>query len=131
MRGKGIEDSRYRFIDDVAIYPRQWTEMLKIAGEVRYLAPTLATGNRVETVKLEQDGEAIHFIELKCEGVHTLIAVNATPELVLTEWHFGQPVQPSVLFEDCRTQGEVRSFTDLFRPLEVHIYQWSGTGDGD
>ena len=119
------------YIDDVAIYPRQWTEMLKIAGEVRYLAPTLATGSRVETVKLEQDGEAIHFIELKCEGVHTLIAVNATPELVLTEWHFGQPVQPSVLFEDCRAQGEVRSFTDLFRPLEVHVYQWSGTGDGD
>jgi len=29
-----------------------------------------------------------------------------------------------VLFEDRVLPGEAQAFTDLFQPLEVHIYQW-------
>ena len=114
------------YSDDVAIYPRQWAEVLKIASEVRYLAPTLAAGTQVETVELEQDGVAIHFTELSFGGKHTLIAVNTEPELVLAKWQFNRSVQAEMLFEDRLMDGESRTFTDLFRPLEVHIYQWSG-----
>ena len=64
------------YTNDVAIYPRQWTEVLKLSGEIRYLAPTLAAGAAVRSVQLEQDGEAIHFTERLHDGVHTLIAVN-------------------------------------------------------
>ena len=113
-----------KYVDDVALYPRQWTEILKVASEVRYLAPTLAAGAVVETVKLIQDGTAVHFIERLHEGVHTLIAVNVEPELVLVEWEFDGPVQLEVLFEDRAPANAVKSFTDLFNPLEVHVYQW-------
>ena len=113
-----------RYVDDVTLYPRQWTEILKVASEVRYLAPTLAAGAVVETVKLVRDETAVHFIERLYEGVHTLIAVNVEPELVLVEWEFDGPVQLEVLFEDRAPANAVKSFTDLFKPLEVHVYQW-------
>ena len=66
----------------------------------------------------------MHFIERLHEGVHTLIAVNVEPELVLVEWEFDGPVQLEVLFEDRAPADAVKSFTDLFKPLEVHVYQW-------
>ena len=45
---------------------------------------------------------------------------------LVAHWRFDEPVQPMVLFEDRMLEGELRSFTDLFKPLEVHIYQWTG-----
>ncbi len=114
---------------DVAIYPRQWTEVLKVASEVRHLAPTLAAGTQVRCVQLEQEGDAIHFIERLHDGVHTLTAVNVEPALVLGTWRFDGPVQPKVLFEDRMAQSESREFIDLFLPLEVHVYQWTEAGD--
>lgn len=112
------------YVDDFAIYPRQWTEALKIASEIRHLTPVLAAGEQVHTVKLEQQGDAIHFIELKHEGTHTLIAVNVEQELKLAKWHFDTPVKPLVLFEDRAPTDSAQTLTDLFQPLEVHIYQW-------
>ncbi|MDE2890364.1 MAG: Ig-like domain-containing protein [Gemmatimonadota bacterium] len=117
------------YTDDVAIYPRQWTEVLKVASEVRHLAPILAAGTQVQGVRLEQEGDAIHFIERLHDGVHTLIAVNVEPALVLGTWRFDGPVQPRVLFEDRMAQSESREFIDLFLPLEVHVYQWADAGD--
>ena len=113
-----------KYVDDVALYPRPWTEILKVASEVCYLAPTLAAGAVVETVKLVQNETAAHFSGRLHEGVHTLIAVNVEPELVLVEWEFDGPVQLEVLFEDRAPANAVKSFTDLFKPLEVHVYQW-------
>ena len=117
------------YTNDVAIYPRQWTEVLKLSGEIRYLAPTLAAGPEAQTVRLEQEGEAIHFTERLHDGVHTLIAVNVEPELVLATWRFDRPVRPRVMFEDRVAGTESRAFTDLFRPLEVHVYQWPEARD--
>jgi len=120
--GPEIADTRYA--DDITIYPRQWTEALKIASEVRHLAPVLAAGTPATTARLEDAPAAIHFLELARQGVHTLIAVNVERERVLANWSFDQPVQPQVLFEDRVLPGEAQAFTDLFQPLEVHIYQW-------
>lgn len=120
--GGEIPDTPYT--NDVAIYPRQWTEVLKLSGEIRHLAPTLAAGAAVQSVQLEQEGEAIQFTERLHDGVHTLIAVNVTPELALGTWRFDRPVRPLAMFEDRAAGTESRSFTDLFQPLEVHVYQW-------
>jgi hypothetical protein len=120
--GPEIADTRYA--DDITIYPRQWTEALKIASEVRHLAPVLAAGKPATTARLEDAPTAIHFLEIARQGVHTLIAVNVERERVLANWSFDQPVQPQVLFEDRVLPGEAQAFTDLFQPLEVHIYQW-------
>ena len=55
--GGRIPDTPYT--NDVAIYPRQWTEVLKLSGEIRHLAPTLAAGAAVQSAQLDQEGEAI------------------------------------------------------------------------
>jgi hypothetical protein len=120
----GPEIAGTRYADDFTIYPRQWTEALKIASEVRHLAPVLAAGKPATTARLEDAPAAIHFLELTRQGVHTLIAVNVERERILANWRFDQPVQPQVLFEDRVLPGEAKVFTDLFQPLEVHIYQW-------
>ena len=112
------------YTDDIAIYPRPWTELLKTSSEIRHLAQVLAAGTQVHTVKLQHEADAIHFIELVYEGVHTLIAVNVLGELKLAKWDFGKSVQPLVLFEDRAPTEPGPTLTDLFRPLEVHIYQW-------
>jgi hypothetical protein len=112
------------FAADVAIYPRQWTEILEVASEVRLLAPTLASGTPTQTARLGQANEAIRFAELSRDGVHTLIAVNVEPEMTLVEWRFDRPVDLKMLFEDRAAAAQVDAFTDLFEPLEVHVYQW-------
>ena len=117
------------FANDVALYPRQWTEILKVASEVRFLAPTLAAGSTAYTARLGQSNEAIQFVELSEGGTHTLIAVNVEPEMVLAEWRFEQLVSLTVLFEDRVSAGRVQSFTDLFEPLQVHVYQWPAAQD--
>lgn len=125
--GGDIPDTE--FANDVALYPRQWTEILKVASEVRFLAPALAAGSTASTAQLGQSNEAIQFIELSQGGTHTLIAVNVEPEMVLAEWQFERPVALTVLFEDRVSAARVQSFTDLFEPLQVHVYQWPAAQD--
>ena len=120
----GSEIAGTDYIDDVAIYPRQWTELLKTASEIRHLTPTLAAGEEAATVKLVNDNPAIHYREWNHQGVHTLIAVNVERALSLARWSFESGVQPKVLFEDRQLAGPGTSMTDLFQPLEIHIYQW-------
>ena len=120
----GVEIPDTPYCDDVASYPRQWTEVLKIAREVRHLAPELSAGQPAHSVALKEDGEAIHYREISHEGVHTLIAVNTKRELVLAEWEFGQTLQPKVLFENRQLAQKATVMADIFKPLEVHVYQW-------
>ena len=68
-------------------------------------------------------------MELSAGSTHTLIAVNVEPEMVLAEWRFEQPVSLTVLFEDRESAVRVQSFTDLFEPLQVHVYQWPAAQD--
>lgn len=113
------------FVADVTLYPRQWTEMLTVATEVRYLAPTLAAGVPTNTAHLTKGASAVHFIELVHDDEHTLIAVNAEPKHVLATWEFQASVPLTMLFEDRASDGPVQTFSDLFEPLEVHVYRWS------
>ena len=65
--GVQIPDTQYSH--NVAIYPRQWTELLKTATEIRHLTPTLAAGAVDTTVTLENDNPAIHFRQWSHRGV--------------------------------------------------------------
>ena len=120
--GVAIPDTQY--ISDIAIHPRQWTEALKVAREVRHLAPILAAGRPIATVGLKQEVPGLHYRELVHEGVHTLIAVNAERELALAEWVFDSAAQPKVLFENRVLAQKSGAMADMFRSLEVHVYQW-------
>ncbi len=77
------------------------------------------------TAHLTKGTSAVHFIELVHDDEHTLIAVNAEPEHVLATWEFQASVPLTMLFEDRASDGPVQTFTDLFEPLEVHVYRWS------
>ena len=123
----GADIAGTEYFDDLAVQERQWTEALKIAREVRHLTPVLTAGQRAETVRLQEEAPAIHYRELVRDGVHTLIAVNVERDLVLGKWIFDTPSQPKVLFEDRVLSEKGSSITDLFEPLEVHIYQWKPT----
>ena len=120
----GVQIAGTEYIDEVTIQPRQWTEALKVAREVRHLAPVLATGQPVKTVRLEEDNPAIHYRELVLDGEHILIAVNVRPDLALAKWAFDGRVQPMVLFEDRVLSETTTKLTDHFGPLEVHVYRW-------
>lgn len=105
-------------------YPKPWNEALKIASEVRHLSPLLASGKPVQTARLEPENPAIHYLELRHKDVHILIAVNVRDVPVRTRWLFAKPSQPKVLFEDRILSEKTNAMTDMFKPLEVHIYQW-------
>ena len=120
----GAQITGTEYIDDIAIYPRQWTELLKTSSEIRYLTPTLAAGTPAATVELSNDNPAIHFREWSHQGVRTLIAVNVERTMSLANWSFRSAVQPKVLFENRQVAELSTSVTDLFQPLEVHVYQW-------
>ena len=117
-----IGDTGYS--DNVTIYPRQWTELLKTSSEIRYLSPVLAAGKPANTVRLTKANPAIHYRELVYNGEHTLIAVNVERKLALANWSFDTPVKPAVLFEDRLLPKKVKAMADMFKPLEVHIYRW-------
>lgn len=121
--GADIPDTEY--VDDFAIQPRQWTEALKTARQIRHLTPELTLGKAGSTARLRDETGAIHFREIVHKGVHTLIAVNVERDDVLACWSFENAVQPHVLFEDRLLAQPGREITDLFRPLEVHVYQWT------
>lgn len=112
------------YVDDIAIRPRQWTEVLKISREMRYLSPVLTLGTVVNTVQLKNAPPAIHFLELKHAGEHTLLAINVERELVLATWEFERPTEVRVLFENRQVEGAQMEVTDLFAPLDVHVYRW-------
>ena len=120
--GVGIPGTPY--VEDFAIRPRQWTEGLKIARELRHLARVIAAGEVAYTVRLRTGAPAVRYRQLSYDGLQTLIAVNITRENQLAEWVFESPSQPKVLFEDRALGGKSRAMADLHRPLEVHIYQW-------
>ena len=98
--------------------------MLKISREVRYLSPVLILGTVVNTVQLKNAPPAIHFLELKHVGEHTLLAINVERELVLATWEFERPTEVRVLFENRQVEGAQMEVTDLFAPLDVHVYRW-------
>ena len=50
--------------------------------------------------------------------------VNAERELALAEWVFDSAAQPKVLFENRVLAQKSGAMADMFRSLEVHVYQW-------
>ena len=107
-------------------HPKHWPAALKIATEMRHLAPVLAAGNDVRTVTMKQDSAwaSIYFREIEHKGTHTLIAVNMSAGRVAARWHFAGPTQAAVLFEDRAMSEKAGTVTDTFEPFEVHIYRW-------
>ena len=123
----GSYDAETKEYNTLVCYPEPWNEVLKIAAELRYLAPALASGKPVKTARLEPDNPQIHYREFRHGDVHTLIAVNVADKPILARWLFARPVQPLVLFEDRALSEKVSEMTDTFKPLDVHVYQWKLT----
>ncbi|MBL7133025.1 MAG: hypothetical protein ISS78_02915, partial [Phycisphaerae bacterium] len=106
--------------------PQHWRELLRMASEMRYLAPVLAIGDGAATASLTDEAvsASVKFREYVRGGEHTLIAVNMSGGRVGVTWGFQQPVRASVLFEDRIMVGSERTVADVFAPFAVHIYRW-------
>ena len=107
-------------------HPRHWPAAMRIAVEMRYLAPVLAAGKTVTTISMRQDSTSgsVYFREIEHEGTHTMIAVNMSAGQVACEWEFAQPTQAMALFEDRAMTERSRLMADLLKPFEVHVYRW-------
>ena len=107
-------------------YPDHWREALKMASEMRCLAPVLAAGkpSRTASLKLDSTWASIYFRELEHDGAHTLITVNMSGGPVEATWQFKTPTRAIVLFEDRAMVAPSRTMTDLFKAWEVHVYRW-------
>ena len=107
-------------------YPDHWRETLRMAREIRYLAPALAAGkpSRTASLKLDSTWGSVYFRELEHEGAHTLIAVNMSGGPVAATWEFRKPTRAIVLFEDRAMGTPSKTMTDLFKAWEVHVYRW-------
>ena len=107
-------------------YPDRWAEVLEIGTRMRYLAPALAAGRTVQSAGLKassHSGSVFHR-EVSHEGRHTLIAVNMSAGAVAVTWQFAKLAQAAALFEDRAMSRAAPAVCDLFKPWEVHLYQW-------
>ena len=121
--GPPIPDTRD--VNTILLYPKPWKALLELASELRHLSPVLASGTAVRTVRLEPDSPKIHYREWRLGDTHTVIAVNAERESVPARWVFARPCRPIVLFEDRALSEKAGIMTDVFGPLDVHVYQWT------
>ena len=106
--------------------PGYWRELLRLATEIRHLAPALAAGEPAVTMSLADDccAGSMYFREIQHDGTHTAIAVNMSAGRVLAKWIFDRPVRVAALFEDRVMATPSSAVNDVFEPFGVHIYCW-------
>ncbi|MBI3922792.1 MAG: hypothetical protein HY318_15335 [Armatimonadetes bacterium] len=106
--------------------PQHWKEALRLASELRYLAPALAAGKAARSVSLQSDSTSgsIFFREIEHGGTHSLIAVNMSAGDIAANWNYQKAARVTVLFEDRIMTTKSRTMNDSFSPFEVHVYQW-------
>ena len=107
-------------------HPAHWPEALRLATELRHLAPALAAGRHATAASLQPDtaSGSICFREIAHDGAHTLIAVNMSAGRVAARWQFWRPTRAAVLFEDRAMGKRSHEMCDLFEPFGVHVYTW-------
>ncbi|HEY3297583.1 MAG TPA: hypothetical protein VGK34_02920, partial [Armatimonadota bacterium] len=115
--------SRYQITD----YPEHWAYMKKLAGEVSSLSPVLMTptieGKLVSSIKKD----TLETMVKKVNGAWYVFAVNSSTapckaNLKLAGVKGGKL---EVLYEQRSVSAKNGTWTDNFKPLEVHIYKLS------
>jgi len=107
-------------------YPEHWAAVLDIGTRIRHLAPALAAAKPAQCASLKNalHSGSVFWREVLHGDRHTLIAVNMSAGTVPVTWQFAKPVQAIALFEDRAMRNAAAAVRDLFKPWEVHIYQW-------
>jgi len=114
-------------------FPNQWTELKKLASEIKMLGPAVL--DRESVTSFVQSGEKslqIHTRIVEYKDTVYLIAVNTKREQVGDiKWQIRglKNAELEVLGEN-RTVKVKREFVkDNFKPLEVHVYSWDKSGN--
>ena len=107
-------------------YPEHWAYMKKLAGELHDLTPALLTPNVSRVVGLEPKDAPIDTMVKRLNDRTYVFAVNydtkpSKVKVSLSESSVSAPVE--VLFEERTVAAEKGSWTDEFKPLEVHVYR--------
>ena len=113
---------RYVNISD---FPEDFRAFKKLAGELRHLAAMLAAPDAAVKVEVAPSHLGLHVFAKRYEGRILLIAVNPGDVPVSPTFRLPGAVNRArvrVLFENRAGTIVNREFTDLFEPLEVHVY---------
>lgn len=107
-------------------YPDHWAYMKKLAGELHDLSPVLLTPDADVKVSLSPQNAPVDTMVKRLNGKTYVFTVNhdakaCTARISLPGSNASRPVE--VLFEQRSVNVEKGSWTDDFKPLEVHVYR--------
>ena len=109
--------------NDIVWYPAQWDELLKIAGELRYLGDALTVPPVAAQVQVEASGDGLYSAEWLRGDKTILVTVNASAGPIEAKFGLPGPKTVRCLFENRYLASPTREFRDLFRAYEVHVYE--------
>jgi hypothetical protein len=113
----------YYFITD---YPEHWADMKRIAGELRDLTPVLLTPTVEKKLSADSKNAGIQMMLKKYKGSWYAFAVNGLTTGTKATFKLSGVAKGSkldVLFENRSLASDEGSWTDEFKPLEVHVYK--------
>ena len=115
-------------------YKHMWSEMKKIAAEVKSISPELMSGDDLGEILYSALPKAdVHSKVLRYKGHYYLIAVNAGDSSCHVTFdtksvHIPSGYHVSAMFENSRSCLGYKSgkLTDDFKPYEAHVYDFAG-----
>lgn len=115
--------SRYNIVD----YPEHWAYMKKLAGEVSSITPVLMAQTVDGKVLSTTGSNTLETMVKKMHGVWYVFAVNSARTPCKGSFRLSgvSPKSAEVLFEKRTVASNDGSWTDEFKPLEVHVYKLS------
>ena len=107
-------------------YEEMWAWMKEIGQEVKTLTPVLLSPDDLGPIAFSPADAPMHTRVKVWNGTCYLMAVNAErkPCTVTFSPDCALPGEISVMFENRTVKTAGGSFSDSFKPLEVHVYQW-------
>lgn len=115
--------SKYNITD----YPEHWAYMKKLAGEISGLTPILMTPTVNSKLNVNAKSNSIETMVKKMNGEWYVFAVNSATEPCKAELKLtgAKSENLNVMFENRSLSVKACSWTDDFKPLEVHVYKLS------
>lgn len=112
---------------NIAEWPLDWAGLLQTASELRHLTPMLLGTDDVN-VKSSPANQGILTLARRLDRRLYVIAVNSTPYSLAVQLQLPQDVRTNrvmVLFEDRAAPARDNAVTDIFRPNDVHVYEFN------
>lgn len=124
---KGIVYYSYFDMKRAEGFQERWAELKSVASEVKELSPALLQPEPdLPSRVVVSPGSGIQWAVRRDGATLVIMAANPTAQAITAKFTMPEPVgSVAVQFEDRSLAVDGRSFSDTFRPLEVHVYRVS------